>query len=451
VTGESDPALQRVNPSGGGAPAVPSLLARRIGQRIFSRVLTLARPRGRALTLTPEEVAAALRHLPGFVWLDTSGCCPEADRDGAVSLFAACPLSVLRGHISDTAPLEEALASLAGNGGAVDWGLPLCGLIGAIDYDGSYVFGNYSQLVIYRHQTGEWYGTGDLLSLARPGELPAMPQPLEFLPEMPRGEFCRRVERAQEYITAGDIYQVNLAHRFSAAWPQEADPFAFYLRLREASPAPHAAYLSFDGRTVLSSSPESFLKMSGSVIRTRPVKGTRPRFSDPVADERSLRELITSSKERAELVMITDLLRSDLGMVCEYGSVRVTGLLQPETYGQVHHLVSTVQGMLRPDVSHAAALAACFPGGSITGAPKKRAREIIRELEPVPRGLYTGAIGFLGANGESHFSIAIRTVTVEQDVASFHSGAGIVADSVPEMEWEETLHKAAGILAAAHG
>lgn len=412
-------------------------------------MLTLARPQRRALTLTPEEAAAALRHLPGFVWLDTSGCCPEADRDGAVSLLAACPLRVLRGHISDTAPLEKALASLAGNGGTVDWGLPLCGLIGAVDYDGRYVFGLYSQVVIYRHRTAEWFETGDLLSLAQQGELPAMPHPLEFLTEIPPEEFCRRVEQAQEYIAAGDIYQVNLAHRFSAAWPPGVDPFAFYLRLREASPAPHAAYLSLDGRTVLSSSPESFLKMSGSVIRTRPVKGTRPRFSDPVADERSLRELITSSKERAELVMITDLLRNDLGMVCEYGSVRVTGLLQPETYGQVHHLVSTVQGTLRPDISHAAALASCFPGGSITGAPKKRAREIIRELEPCPRGLYTGAIGFLGANGESHFSIAIRTVTVEEGVASFHSGAGIVADSVPELEWEETLHKAAGILAAA--
>ena len=147
--------------------------------------------------------------------------------------------------------------------------------------------------------------------------------------------------------------------------------------------------------------------------------------------------------------MITDLLRNDLGMVCEFGSVQVTGLLQPESYEQVHHLASTVQGRLRPGISHAAALATCFPGGSITGAPKKRAMEIIRELELSPRGLYTGAIGFLGANGESHFNIAIRTLTIEGGVASFHAGAGIVADSIPELEWEETLHKSAGILAAA--
>ena len=410
-------------------------------------MITMARPRVRQLSQTPEEVAASLRHLPGFVWLDTAGRCPERDRDGAVSLMAACPERVLRGHLSDPAPLEEALSEMGG-AEAVDWGLPLHGLIGAVDYDGSYCFGAYNQMVIHRHRSAEWFETGDLLAMAQPAELPEMGG-VDFAPEMERAEFCRMVERAREYIRAGDIYQVNVAHRFSAAWPRGADPFALYLRLRELSPAPHAAYLSLDGRTVLSSSPESFLKMSGSVIRTRPIKGTRPRLADPVADERSLRELMTSDKERAELVMITDLLRNDLGMVCEYGSVQVTGLLQPETFEQVHHLVSTVQGTLRPDISHAAALAACFPGGSITGAPKKRAREIIAELEPCPRGLYTGAIGILGANGESHCNIAIRTLIVEQGRATFHTGAGIVADSVPEQEGEETLHKAAGILAAA--
>lgn len=361
--------------------------------------------------------------------------------------MAACPVQVLRGHLSDTAPLEQALAALRG-GDALDWGVPLQGLFGTVDYDGSYCFGVYDQLVIHRHRTGEWLETGELLALAQPGEPPAASS-AAFAPEMDREDFCGMVARAQEYIRAGDIYQVNLAHRFSAAWPQGKDPFGLYLQLRESSPAPYAAFLSMGGRAVLSSSPESFLKMSGNVIRTRPIKGTRPRRADPVADERSLRELMTSDKERAELVMITDLLRNDLGMVCEYGSVQVTGLLQPETFEQVHHLVSTVEGTLRPDVSHAAALAACFPGGSITGAPKKRAREIIGELEPCPRGLYTGAIGFLGANGESHFSIAIRTVTVERGEASFHTGAGIVGDSVPEQEWEETLHKAAGILHAA--
>jgi para-aminobenzoate synthetase component I len=159
--------------------------------------------------------------------------------------------------------------------------------------------------------------------------------------------------------------------------------------------------------------------------------------------------LLTSPKEIAELLMITDLERNDLGQVCEFGSVSVPELLKLERHEQVFHLVSTVEGRLRGDVGHVDALSACFPGGSITGAPKKRAREIIAELEPSPRGLYTGAIGWLGFNGESQFSIAIRTVVVEQGEAHFHVGAGIVADSIPEAEWQETLDKAAGILLAA--
>ena len=160
-------------------------------------------------------------------------------------------------------------------------------------------------------------------------------------------------------------------------------------------------------------------------------------------------ELQTSPKENAELVMITDLERNDLGQVCEYGSVAVSELLKLERHEQVFHLVSTVDGRLRPEMDHVEALRACYPGGSITGAPKKRAREIIAELEPAPRGLYTGALGWIGFNGESQFSIAIRTVAVEGRTAHFHVGAGIVADSIPEMEWLETLDKASGILLAA--
>jgi anthranilate/para-aminobenzoate synthase component I len=189
--------------------------------------------------------------------------------------------------------------------------------------------------------------------------------------------------------------------------------------------------------------------MSGRAIRTRPIKGTRPRRADAHADTLSAYDLRNSPKETAELVMITDLERNDLGMVCEYGSVVVKELLKLERFEQVFHLVSTVEGRLREDVDQVAALRACFPGGSITGAPKKRAREIIAALEPVPRGLYTGALGWFGFNGESQFNIAIRTVVLEEGRAHFHVGAGIVADSVPEREWQETLDKAAGILLAA--
>jgi anthranilate/para-aminobenzoate synthase component I len=262
---------------------------------------------------------------------------------------------------------------------------------------------------------------------------------------MDRVDFMRAVERAKEWIAAGDIYQVNLAQAFGARVSGEGSLFGLYETLREATPAPMAAWISLAGREVLSSSPELFLKISGRGIETRPIKGTRPRFRDSDDDRRSAVELQTSPKEISELVMITDLLRNDLGQVCDFGTVEVSRMLELESLAQVHHLVSTVKGSLRPDLDALGALAACFPGGSITGAPKKRAMEIIRELEPVPRGIYCGALGWLGFNGESEFNIAIRTLVREGECLSYHVGAGIVADSVPAEEYVETLHKAEGI------
>jgi para-aminobenzoate synthetase component 1 len=188
--------------------------------------------------------------------------------------------------------------------------------------------------------------------------------------------------------------------------------------------------------------------LSGSHIQTRPIKGTRPRDADPTRDAQLAYELQTSAKELAELVMITDLLRNDLGKVCEFGSVQTPDLARLERFAQVQHLVSTVEGRLRRGVTHLAALASCFPGGSITGAPKFRAMEIIDELEPLARGPYTGALGYLGFNRESQLSIIIRTAICHERTAYFHVGAGIVADSNPEAEYEETLAKAAGFLAA---
>jgi aminodeoxychorismate synthase component I len=261
---------------------------------------------------------------------------------------------------------------------------------------------------------------------------------------MSHSDFIQNVERIREWISAGDIYQVNLSHAFIAE-VAGGSLFGLYEALRDASPAPMAAWLSLDDKEILSSSPEFFLKISGSVIETRPIKGTRPRFTDPDEDRRSAYELQTSAKEIAELVMITDLLRNDLGQVCEFGSVEVSEMLQLESLAQVHHLVSTVTGTLRPNIDTIDAVAACFPGGSITGAPKKRAMEIIQELEGQPRGIYCGAIGWLGYNGESSFNIAIRTLIREGDKLIYQVGAGIVADSDPQKEYEETLHKAAGI------
>jgi len=274
----------------------------------------------------------------------------------------------------------------------------------------------------------------------------------EVVSNLSREDFMSAVERAQQYIRAGDIYQVNLSHRLTAQLAAEtgtpATGWTLFQKLSAVSPAPFSAFLDCGDFEIASSSPEQFLRLSGSHIVTRPIKGTRPRDADPTRDAQLAYELQTSAKELAELVMITDLLRNDLGKVCEYGSVQVPELARLEKFAQVQHLVSTVEGRLRNDVTHFAAFASCFPGGSITGAPKFRAMEIIDKLEPVSRGPYCGAIGYLGFNRESQLNIAIRTAVCRDGVAHFNVGAGIVADSNAEAEYEETLVKAAGFLAA---
>ena len=403
-------------------------------------------PRPISLDLAPIEVAAACRHLPGCVFFDTA--VDQGDKE-ALSIVAARPVEIIRGR-SD-AEWEALQSRLRARQTAVEFdaGMPNGMAAGYVGYDGAFCFGIYPEALIFRHADQSWHEIGrflDLLGHGMPEAAPVTAGP-RFAPRMTKDYFCGMVARAQEWIAAGDIYQVNLAHPFTAPW--DGDAFAFYEALRHYSPAPQAAFMELGDRVILSASPESFLKMSGRSIRTRPIKGTRPRRSEPNADALSAYELRTSPKEMAELVMITDLERNDLGRICEYGSVCVGELLKIERFEQVYHLVSTVEGRLRSDVDHVQALRACFPGGSITGAPKKRAREIIAALEPWPRGLYTGAIGWFGFNGESHFNITIRTVVAENGAAHFHVGAGIVADSIPEKEWQETLDKAAGILLAA--
>lgn len=389
-----------------------------------------------AFSFTPAEIAAQLCHREGLVWMDSSLAAP-----GAISILTAEPVAVLRGHIDrDWEKVRTALRIPRASAG---------GLYGWVGYDGQFVFGIYPHGLVYHHDSKKWFEFGDfkLQSSARP--LAPAPR-LHFQPGITSADFIRMVQRAQDYITAGDIYQVNLSYPWQAAWPQDADALALYLKLRKVSPAPHAAFMQLAGTTIFSASPELFLRMQGSRIATRPIKGTRPRFADdPSRDTAAVRELTTSPKERAELLMITDLERNDLGQVCEFGSVSVPELWRVESFAQVFHLVSTVTGTLRPHIDHVDAFRACFPGGSITGAPKKRASEIIAELEPHPRGLYTGTIGWFGFDGRSQWNIAIRTAVQKDNQITFHVGSGIVADSIPQHEYEETLHKAAGILAAA--
>jgi len=394
-----------------------------------------------SLEWTPWEVAAGLRNRTGFVFLDSVTA--EA---GQLSIIGVEPEMILQG--SDFAVLEKEL--VARKRTTADQGAPVGAAVGFVDYEGKFCFGFYDELLIYDHGQQRWFGSERLVAKLQTAER-FFPSPssktLVFSSQTTAQEYCRQVAQAQDWIAAGDIYQVNVTHEFRARW--DGDGFAIFEALRHYSPAPFSAFLHLREREIISSSPELFLKMSGRQIVTRPIKGTRPRALEQERDELAAYELITSPKEVSELVMITDLERNDLGQICEYGSVRVTELLKLERFEQVFHLVSTVEGRLREEVSHLAALAACFPGGSITGAPKRRAREIIQELEGRERGIYTGAIGYFGYNGESQFSVAIRTVCKENEDVRFAVGAGIVADSDPAREYEETLDKAAGILLAA--
>lgn len=399
------------------------------------------------LSDSPAEVAAGLRGLPGLAFIDTSGNLPSS-YPSPLSIVAALPETTLRGSLHDESDLATLRKALDERSVAhPDFGLPTGAAIGTVDYDGSFHFGFYDQLLVHAHQSEQWFQAGSLSSKLRADTPASTPHIERWEPNFTRDEFIAAIDRAQEYIAAGDIYQVNLSQRFRATLKGKGSLFDLYNHLRQLSPAPMSAYLDNDQREILSSSPETFLRMHGRSIETRPIKGTRPRFNDPELDSRSAFELQTSEKEIAELVMITDLERNDLGRVCEFGSVKVTEMLKLERLEQVHHLISTVSGQLRPEVSQLDALTSCFPGGSITGAPKKRATEIIAELEPDPRGLYTGAIGYFGYNGESQFNIAIRTLIHEKAARSlsYQVGAGIVTDSDPQTEFEETLHKAEGI------
>ncbi|MBI4531163.1 MAG: aminodeoxychorismate synthase component I [Candidatus Latescibacteria bacterium] len=254
--------------------------------------------------------------------------------------------------------------------------------------------------------------------------------------------YLEAIRRVQDYILAGDVYQVNLSQRFEV--PIQTSAFDFYRKLNRRNPAPFAAYLNCGRFSVISISPERFLRFDplSRIVETRPIKGTRPRGETPEEDEALAAGLSRSEKDRAEHLMIVDLERNDLGRVCEVGSVHVPDLWRLERHPTVWHLVSTIRGKLHPGLDRIDLLRATFPGGSITGAPKIRAMEIIDEVEPTMRGVYTGAIGYVGFDGRMDLSIAIRTAIVKDGMAYFHVGGGIVADSDPEMEYQETLDKA---------
>lgn len=290
-----------------------------------------------------------------------------------------------------------------------------------------------------------------LADLAAGAELPPLdgaPISIESLAEEAPGLFLDRVRRVQEHIAAGDVYQANLSRAWQVRLRPGSTPASVYAALRRANPAPFAASVQFRDMTILSSSPERLLRIQGRDISTRPIAGTRPRLGSRERDERETAELVAHPKERAEHVMLIDLERNDLGRVCEAGSVSVDEYMVTESYAHVHHIVSNVRGTLRANATAVDALRALFPGGTITGCPKLRCMQIIAALEGEGRGPYTGSLGWLGTDGDADFSILIRTLTLSGDEVELRAGAGIVADSVPELELEETRAKARGLLRA---
>jgi len=464
------------------------------------------------ITASREAVIAAIARGSNPAILDSAATGPSR---GRFTILACDPVAVASWRMGCSDPFEGMRQRLAGLGGRIVWaeGEPPAaarafpgGWIGYFTYEaGRYIerlpattdpdiglpiarFALYDTAAIHDAVTNEWIlvaadlsGLGhgaatrqpaedrlaDWTAWLRNAESPApVPPPLPEAPEhnMTRVEYERMVARAIDYIAAGDIFQVNLARR--ETFPVREPAIATYLRLRQTNPGAYAAYLGWNEPAprkpvgpspagevaILSSSPELFLRLKDRDVVTRPIKGTRPRSDDPITDASYQMALAASEKDRAELAMIVDLERNDLGRVCEFGSLRVVApddsAAAPyalEAHPTVFHLVAEVTGRLADRRDAIDLVRACFPGGSITGAPKVRAMEIIDELEPTERSVYTGAIGYFGLDGSMMLNIAIRTLMIANRKVHLYAGGGIVADSQPEDEYRETQAKALGL------
>ncbi len=401
-----------------------------------------------------------------FVTLQTRGATTEIERNGGATIESQrSPLELLRAELGDVTPGP---AGLPFTGGAVgyfgyDLGRRLERIpsIAAADITmPDLAMGLYDWAVVVDHaarrtwlagngRDARTFASWDKLAARLSAEPPPDPPPFRVL-EAPQSNLGRDAYAAafravQEHIRAGDCYQVNLTQRFSAR--AEGDAWHAYVRLRELNPAPFAAYLDLPDGKIVSSSPERFLRLRDGHVETKPIKGTRPRSRDPMRDRALAEELRTSAKDRAENVMIVDLLRNDLGKCCVPGSVRASKLFEIESFASVHQLVSTVEGELAPGKHALDLVAACFPGGSITGAPKVAAMKIIEELEPQRRSVYCGSIGYIGFDGNMDTNIAIRTLVQQGERVYTWAGGGVVADSNVDAEYQESLDKAAAMLA----
>ncbi|MEO6993134.1 MAG: aminodeoxychorismate synthase component I [Lacunisphaera sp.] len=452
---------------------------------------------------SPDRIARSLHGRSGFFYLDSARA--EGNERPAFSFIGFDPFLTWSAR-DDTIVVEsdgkrEALTQnplthlrqmMARYRCARTAGIPFCG--GAVGYFGyefgareqgvrasgrdepaipDAMFGFYDGVIAIEHSSGKTYAIAQPVAGRRETEIltklreavreasdgrmnadeldralsPSIGEPVSNLT---KDEYLRRVAQVKEYIAAGDVYQVNLAQRFELQTADE--PFAIYERLRKFNPAPFGAYLDAGSFQILSSSPELLLRVDehGRAL-TRPIKGTRPRGKTPAEDQRLAAELFASEKDHAELLMIVDLERNDLGRVCRYGSIQVEERHRIETHPTVFHLVATVVGQLRENADVFDCLRSMLPGGSITGAPKIRAMQLIDQLEPCRRHVYTGSLGYLGFDGTCDLNIAIRTILCGAGRASYHVGGGIVADSDPEAEYQETLAKGRAMRAALMG
>ncbi|WP_444909478.1 aminodeoxychorismate synthase component I [Microbulbifer sp. TRSA005] len=422
-------------------------------------------------SLNSAAAFQAIADLPVPVWLDSGR---PLSSGGRYDIISADPLNALELAADSSEPftrVDDLSRELCPQ--ERDSQLPFCGgIIGFAGYElgtgGNFLpadtrptdlpagfFGLYSWAFIADHQLGSSHlvfhpacparQVQELIDRFKSVHWEREQDPEEFrllapfAHELSVADYEERIARILEYIAAGDVYQANFTQRFSA--PYEGDLFGAYLALRRRVAGPFSAFMEMPQGSLLSLSPERFIRADGSSLRTEPIKGTAARVADPVEDQRAAFTLQRSPKDRAENLMIVDLLRNDFSKLCRSGSVRVPELFQLASFANVHHLVSVVTGEMHEDSAYSDLLAACFPGGSITGAPKRRSMEVIRELEGSPRGIYCGSIGYISSCGRADTNIAIRTFSASNGRITCAAGGGIVADSDPTAEYQECLAK----------
>lgn len=414
----------------------------------------------------------------------------DKNKLGRYSFISSNPFKILKYKNSDNNPLDEFKDELNKYKVKNDTNLPFIGgAVGYLSYDlGNYIeklprtatddtnvydmyFGLYNYVIVVDHLENKTYIATPNLDVSLEEEIinnieksiieaeangidkicyeEKDVEPVKLTSNFTKEEFKNSVEKVREYIKKGDIYQANLTQRFTGK--TSLSSYELYRDLRRISPAPFGAFLNFDDNNILSNSPERFIKCIDNIVETRPIKGTRPRGKNKEEDLKLQEELRNSEKDRAELLMIVDLERNDIGRISKIGTVKVPELFVIEPYANVNHLVSTVVGELEDGKDVVDVIKATFPGGSITGAPKIRAMEIIDELEPTQRNVYTGSIGYIGFNGDMDLNIAIRTMVKKDSDVYFQVGGGMTWDSNPDDEYQETLDKAKSIMKALRG